>query len=138
MNKNNLDLNLPRNTLVAIDISGARNISEEHLLPILQKIKAQTVVLFAAEIEHVFSGEAVLSPQGFKEAFDQITAGGGTNLTPVVEYYRQHNFKHLVVLTDGVMVVPEVPKNLTWVIDEPQNNLLNLDTHLPGEVIFLV
>jgi predicted metal-dependent peptidase len=106
--------------LVALDISGSRKIEPNYLFSLLQKFMARQVVLFTTQIDGVLAPTDLATPEALKLDLHKIYIQGGTDVQPVIDYFKQYKFDHLVVITDGYLNRPQglLPEQATWVIDE--------------------
>lgn len=128
---------LPFNSLVALDLSGSRNIDPNYLFSLLERFMVRQVVIFTTQIDGVLNREDLATPEKLKGALQKLVGMGGTDVQPVVDYFLKKRFDHLVVITDGELVVPQVNKDkITWVIDEVGDWNRDQDfSYLPGKVM---
>lgn len=122
-----------KHVLVAIDTSGS--VSSDELLEFMQEI--HHIHKTGADVTVVQADTAIKNIASYNPKGDyKIYGRGGTDFTPVVDYYNENTRKYscLIYLTDGEAPAPETVKGrVLWALSSTSNKT----DHLPGLTIQL-
>ena len=128
-----LKIKMRQHMLLAIDNSGS--VSDSELQEFMNEI--HHIYKAGVEITIIQCDTKINGIQKYNGEFElNITGRGGTDFTPVIEYFNDHSktFTSLIYFTDGEASTYVKPRgNVLWVLSERSN----MNEDLPGKVIKL-
>ena len=127
-----LKVKMKQNMLLAIDTSGSVNKNE--LNEFMNEM--HHIYKCGVDITVIQADTYIRSVSAYKGELDlNIVGRGGTDFTPVIEYYNQHpQYTSLIYFTDGEASTSTMPnKKVLWVLSEESY----MNKELPGKVIKL-
>jgi predicted metal-dependent peptidase len=128
-----LKIKYKKHILVALDTSGS--VSNDELKEFMQEIHHIYKTGSDVTVAHADAAIQKILPYNPKDEY-KIYGRGGTDFSPVVDYYNENTRKYtcLIYLTDGEAPAPDAVKGkVLWVLSTKSN----MTNHLPGHTIKL-